>query len=136
MGRASLLTPEKQLSKGEAKCDVSKLQNHVGLFLCFAIGNLKCVVFYSLPTTLSVLVVTTLRTSMKEARERMAVVLSPGCLLDTPNMEFSILHKLVKFMTSSKCSNDSYEGGKYVGPKHHRKRLCQLGAEVLLIRMF
>lgn len=28
------------------------------------------------------------------------------------------------------------EGGKYVGPKHHQKHLCQQGAEVVLIKMY
>lgn len=28
------------------------------------------------------------------------------------------------------------DGGKYIGPKHHRKHLCQQGAEVVLIKMY
>lgn len=63
-----LFIPEKQLSKGEAQWNDSKFQNHLGLFLCFATGNLKCVVFYALPINQSVLLVTILRSYVKEAR--------------------------------------------------------------------
>lgn len=76
-----LLILEKQLAKGEVKYNNSRFQNHLGL--CFAMGTLRQVfyyslfesgftslltmVFYSLSLNLNVLLVTVLRIYVKEA---------------------------------------------------------------------
>lgn len=64
-------------------------------------------------------------------------ILSDGCLPGTSNTQFCISHETMKFVISPRIQMTHVnEGGKYGGPKHHRKHLCQQGAEVLLIKMY
>lgn len=123
------LTHSRETANREAECRESKFHNHLDILSHPITGTLKWVVFYPLPADLNVLVVTI-----------------AGDEKDSPPwMHTWHLYRSVLYLTWDHGVSGFFqviqmthihEGGKYVGPEHHQKHLCQQGAEVLLIKMF
>lgn len=125
-----------KLSKGETKCLNSKFQNHSGPLLCHWDLEMCSFLFFTCKTECS-------QSSPYEELIwrrldrwwKWLPAVSVYLALVTLNSLFYIKPWSLCVLPSIHMTHID-EGGKYVGPKHHRKYFCQQGAEVILIKMF